>query len=151
MEDCLYLGNMNSLRDWGHAQDFVVAQWLMLQQDKPEDFVIATGEQHSVREFVARAGAHLGMKLEWRGKGLEEQGIDTATGKCIVRVDPRYFRPAEVDTLLGDPTKARLKLGWKAQIGFEQLVKDMVQADLVHAQRDAVVKREGFQTYARRE
>ena len=151
MEDCLYLGNMNSLRDWGHAQDFVVAQWLMLQQDQPEDFVIATGEQHSVREFVAHAGAHLGMKLEWRGKGLEEQGVDTATGKCIVRVDPRYFRPAEVETLLGDPTKARLKLGWKAQIGFEQLVKDMVQADLVHAQRDAVVKREGFQTYARHE
>ena len=151
MQDCLYLGNIDSLRDWGHAQDFVLAQWLMLQQDQAEDFVIATGEQHSVRDFVVRAGAHLGMKLEWRGQGEAEQGIDTVTGRTIVRVDPRYFRPAEVATLLGDPTKARVKLGWQAKIGFEQLVKDMVQTDLLHAQRDAVISREGFQTYARHE
>jgi GDPmannose 4,6-dehydratase len=151
MQDCLYLGNLDSLRDWGHAQDFVVAQWLMLQQDQPEDFVIATGEQHSVRDFVVRAGAELGMKLEWRGWGVDEQGIDAATGKTLVRIDPRYFRPAEVETLLGDPSKARAKLGWQPKTSFAQLIKEMVQADLVHAQRDAVILREGFQTYARHE
>ena len=151
LQECLYLGNMDSLRDWGHAKDFVLAQWLMLQQDQPEDFVIATGEQHSVREFVTRAGARLDMKLEWRGRGLDEQGIDTATGKVIVKVDPRYFRPTEVDSLLGDPTKARTRLGWEPKIGFDQLVADMVAGDLEHARRDAVVAREGFQTYRRHE
>ena len=127
LQECLYLGNMDSLRDWGHAQDFVVAQWLMLQQAQAEDYVIATGEQHSVREFVVLAGAQLGMQIEWRGTGVGEQGIDTATGKIIVKVDPRYFRPTEVDSLLGDPGKARRQLGWSATITFEQLVKDMVQ------------------------
>ena len=151
LQECLYLGNMDSLRDWGHAQDFVVAQWLMLQQAQAEDYVIATGEQHSVREFVVLAGAQLGMQIEWRGTGVGEQGIDTATGKIIVKVDPRYFRPTEVDSLLGDPGKARRQLGWSATIRFEQLVKDMVQGDLEHARRDAVIAREGFKTYRRQE
>jgi GDPmannose 4,6-dehydratase len=151
MQDCLYLGNLDSLRDWGHAKDFVVAQWLMLQQKSAEDFVIATGEQHSVREFVERAGTQLGMKLEWRGKGVAEQGVDTATGKTIVKVDPRYFRPTEVDTLLGDPTQARIKLGWVAETSFDQLVSDMVKADLEHARRDALIAREGFKTYMHHE
>ncbi|MBS0387536.1 MAG: GDP-mannose 4,6-dehydratase [Proteobacteria bacterium] len=150
-QDCLYLGNLDSLRDWGHAQDFVVAQWLMLQQETPEDYVIATGQQHSVREFVVLAGAHLGMKIEWRGTGLEEHGVDARSGRKVVAVDPRYFRPAEVDTLLGDASKARRQLGWSAQIGFEQLVRDMVQADLELAQRDALVAREGFRTFQRHE
>ena len=151
MQDCLYLGNMDSLRDWGHAKDFVRAQWLMLQQEQAEDFVIATGEQHSVREFVERAGAKLGLKLEWRGKGSGEQGINTATGKAIVKVDPRYFRPTEVETLLGDPTKARTKLGWRTEISFDQLVSDMVKGDLESARRDAMIAREGFKTYTHHE
>src|SRR5690242_679954 len=112
LDSCLYLGNLDSLRDWGHARDYVRAQWLMLQQPEPEDFVIATGEQHSVREFVTRAASRLGMKIEWRGSGLDEQGLDTQSGRVIVKIDPRYFRPTEVDTLLGDATKARSKLGW---------------------------------------
>ena len=151
LQECLYLGNMDSLRDWGHAQDFVVAQWLMLQQDQPEDYVIATGEQHSVRDFVVLAGTHLGMKIEWRGKGVEETGIDTSNGKAVVRIDPRYFRPTEVESLLGDPGKARRQLGWSATITFEQLVKDMVQGDLEHARRDALIEREGFKTYRHHE
>ena len=151
LQECLYLGNIDSLRDWGHAKDFVIAQWLMLQQEQAEDFVIATGEQHSVREFVQRAGALLGMKLEWRGKGVEEQGIDTVTGKIVVKVDPRYFRPTEVDSLLGDATLARTRLGWTPKIGFEQLVADMVAGDLEHARRDAVIAREGFKTYRHHE
>ena len=151
LQECLYLGNIDSLRDWGHAKDFVIAQWLMLQQEQAEDFVIATGEQHSVREFVQRAGALLGMKLEWRGRGVEEQGIDTVTGKIVVKVDPRYFRPTEVDSLLGDATLARTRLGWTPKIGFEQLVADMVAGDLEHARRDAVIAREGFKTYRHHE
>ena len=151
LQECLYLGNIDSLRDWGHAKDFVIAQWLMLQQEQAEDFVIATGEQHSVREFVQRAGALLGMKLEWRGRGVEEQGIDTVTGKIVVKVDPRYFRPTEVDSLLGDATRARTRLGWTPKIGFEQLVADMVAGDLEHARRDAVIAREGFKTYRHHE
>jgi GDPmannose 4,6-dehydratase len=147
LETSLYLGNLDSLRDWGHARDYVRAQWLMLQQPEPDDFVIASGEQHSVREFVTRAAAHLGMQLQWRGEGLAEQGIDTHTGRIIVRVDPRYFRPTEVESLLGDPTKARMRLGWNPQITFEALVKEMVEADLEIARRDAVMKREGFKTY----
>jgi GDPmannose 4,6-dehydratase len=147
LETSLYLGNLDSLRDWGHARDYVRAQWLMLQQREPDDFVIASGVQHSVREFVMRAAAHLGMQLQWRGEGLEEQGIDTHTGRIIVRVDPRYFRPTEVESLLGDPTKARARLGWHPQITFEALVKEMVDADLEIARRDAVMKREGFKTY----
>ncbi|MDE2250358.1 MAG: GDP-mannose 4,6-dehydratase [Gammaproteobacteria bacterium] len=151
LQDCLYLGNMDSLRDWGHAQDFVVAQWLMLQQEKPEDYVIATGEQHSVRDFVVLAGAQLGMQIEWRGQGVAEHGVEAGTGRTIVRVDPRYFRPAEVETLLGDPSKARRQLGWRATISFEQLVRDMVHGDLEHARRDALIAREGFKTYRRHE
>ena len=151
LQECLYLGNIDSLRDWGHAKDFVVAQWLMLQQPQAEDFVIATGEQHSVREFVSRAGALLSMKIEWRGQGVQEVGIDTVSGKTIVKVDPRYFRPTEVDTLLGDPTKARAKLGWSAQTSFDQLVADMVEGDLEHARRDALIEREGFKTYRHHE
>jgi GDPmannose 4,6-dehydratase len=147
LESCLYLGNLDSLRDWGHARDYVRAQWLMLQQSEPEDFVIATGEQHSVREFVSHAGAQLGMRIEWQGRGLEEQGIDRKNGRTIVKVDARYFRPTEVDTLLGDATKARTKLGWKPEIGFEDLVTEMVSADLEIARRDAVIAREGFKTY----
>lgn len=151
LETCLYLGNVDSLRDWGHARDYVRAQWLILQQPEPEDFVIATGEQHSVREFVTRAGAELDMSVEWRGSGLDEQGVDTKTGRVIVKIDPRYFRPTEVETLLGDPTKARTKLGWSPEIGFGQLVEEMVAQDLEIARRDAVIAREGFKTYKYRE
>jgi GDPmannose 4,6-dehydratase len=151
LENTLYLGNLDSLRDWGHARDYVRAQWLMLQQPEPEDFVIATGEQHSVRDFVSRAALQLGMSIEWRGSHLDEQGIDTRTGATIVKIDPRYFRPTEVETLLGDATKARTKLGWKPEIGFDSLVKEMIEADLEIARRDAVVAREGFKTYRYRE
>jgi GDPmannose 4,6-dehydratase len=151
LESCLYLGNLDSLRDWGHARDYVRAQWLILQQPEAEDFVIATGEQHSVREFVTRAGAELGMSVEWRGSGLEEQGVDVKSGRTIVKIDPRYFRPTEVDTLLGDATKARTKLGWQPEISFAQLVEEMVAEDLSIARRDAVIAREGFKTYKYRE
>jgi len=147
LDECLYLGNLHSLRDWGHAKDYVRAQWLMLQQQVPDDYVIATGEQHSVREFVTRAAAQLEMTLEWRGSGVEEHGIDTKSGKTVVKVDPRYFRPTEVDTLLGDSSKAREKLGWKPEATFSSLVKDMVAADLELARRDATMAREGFKTY----
>lgn len=151
LQEHVYLGNLDSLRDWGHARDYVSAQWLMLQQKEPEDFVIATGEQHSVREFVQIAGAELGMQIEWRGRGVEEQGVDSRTGRAIVKIDARYFRPTEVDTLLGDPSKAQQKLGWKAEISFQHLVKEMVEADLHSARRDALVAREGFRTYQRHE
>jgi GDPmannose 4,6-dehydratase len=151
LETCLYLGNLNSLRDWGHARDYVRAQWLMLQQDEPEDFVIATGEQHSVREFVSHAASQLGMNIQWQGSGVKEQGVDTNTGRTVVRIDPRYFRPTEVDTLLGDATKARTKLGWQPEMSFEALVKEMVAADLEIARRDAVIARQGFKTYRYRE
>jgi len=151
LEAALYLGNLDSLRDWGHARDYVQAQWLMLQQPQPEDFVIASGEQHSVREFVSRAAAELGIRIDWQGKGLAEQGIDTQTGRVLVKVDPRYFRPTEVDALLGDATKARTRLGWKPQVSFEALVKEMVTADLEIARRDALISREGFRTFRNRE
>ena len=151
LDDCLYLGNLDSLRDWGHARDYVRAQWLMLQQEKPEDYVIATGEQHSVRAFVERAAAELGMQLRWNGSKLEEQGIDADTGRTVVRIDPRYFRPTEVDTLLGDASKAREQLGWVPQIGFAELVREMVEHDLRLAQRDALVEREGFAAYKHHE
>ncbi len=146
-ESCLYLGNLDSRRDWGHARDYVRAQWLMLQQPSPEDFVIATGEQHSVREFVALAADKLGRRIEWRGSGVDEEGIDTTTGQAIVKIDPRYFRPTEVDTLLGDASKARARLGWKPEIGFDALVAEMMSQDLEIARRDAVIAREGFKTY----
>ena len=165
LQDSLYLGNLSSLRDWGHAKDYVRAQWLILQQDIPEDYVIATGEQHSVREFCQRAFAELGIELEWKGEGVSEQGIIAAlnpsallsqcsgqgglhsikTGKPVIFVDPRYFRPAEVDRLLGDPTKARAKLGWKAEISFDELVKEMIAFDLQEAVREKVCRRNGFE------
>jgi GDPmannose 4,6-dehydratase len=132
MQERLYLGNLNAMRDWGHARDFVEAQWLMLQQDAPDDFVIATGEQHSVREFVELSARELGMSIRWRGTGLEEQGIDQ-TGRCVVAVDPQYFRPAEVDTLLGDAGKAKRKLGWAPRCTFEELVREMIHCDLEQA------------------
>jgi len=151
LDACLYLGNLDSMRDWGHARDYVRAQWLMLQQPAPEDFVIASGVQHSVREFVTRAGSHLGMAIEWRGNGLDEEGVDTVKGAVVVRVDPRYFRPTEVESLLGDATKARTRLGWQPEIGFDTLVQEMVDADLQIARRDAVISREGFKTYRHHE
>jgi GDPmannose 4,6-dehydratase len=144
LDQCLYLGNLDSLRDWGHARDYVRAQWLILQQDEPTDYVIATGEQHSVREFVSVAAAHIGFDLEWRGKGVDEQAVDRSTGKVVVRVDPRYFRPTEVDTLLGDSSKARSRLGWTPEVTFRQLVTEMIESDLALAQRDSHMKQQGF-------
>ena len=148
LQERLYLGNLDALRDWGHARDYVEAQWLMLQQDQPDDFVIATGRQYSVKEFVARAAAHLGMNIAWQGEGLNEQGVDTASGRCIVAVDPRYFRPTEVETLLGDPTKARERLGWVATTSFDQLVEEMVVEDLKLAERDHMVNAAGYRSYS---
>ena len=150
LQDCLYLGNLNAKRDWGHARDYVVAQWLMLQQDEPEDFVIASGEQHSVREFVDAAAAVLGLGVRWEGQGVDEKGYD-ANGRCIVAVDPRYFRPTEVETLLGDASKARAKLGWVPKTGFKDLVAEMASEDLKAAERDELVKRHGYLAYNRHE
>jgi GDPmannose 4,6-dehydratase len=146
LQDCLYLGNMDSLRDWGHARDYIEAQWLMLQQDKPEDFVIATGVQYSVRQFVDAAAKELGIQISWHGKGVEETGTDQH-GKVIVKVDPRYFRPTEVETLLGDPTKAKEKLGWTPKITFDELVAEMVREDLKSAERDELVKKHGYAVF----
>jgi GDPmannose 4,6-dehydratase len=162
LQSCIYLGNMNALRDWGHAKDFVEMQWLMLQQESPEDFVIATGEQHSVREFVEVAAGELGVRLRWEGEGVGEIGIvasladapeDTAfsVGQVIVRVDARYFRPTEVETLLGDPTKAKEKLGWFPKITFAQLVTEMVREDLEIARRDKMCQQSGFKVFNRHE
>ncbi|MGM0655682.1 MAG: GDP-mannose 4,6-dehydratase [Thermodesulfobacteriota bacterium] len=158
LKKCLYLGNLDAKRDWGHAKDYVEMQWLMLQQEKPDDFVIATGVQHSVRQFVEIAAAHLGITLAWDGTGVDEQGIveavdphkaggganDLSPGDVIVRVDPMYFRPAEVETLLGDPAKAKSELGWQPRISFEDMVKEMVAYDMKEADRDALCKKEGF-------
>jgi GDPmannose 4,6-dehydratase len=143
LQDRLYLGNLDAKRDWGHARDHVEAQWLMLQQDQPRDFVIATGLQHSVRDFVNAAAAELGMPVHWEGAGMEETGHDE-TGKVIVSVDRRYFRPAEVDTLLGDASRARELLGWMPKVGFEDLVREMVREDLQAAERDELVTRHGY-------
>lgn len=143
LQQHLYLGNLNALRDWGHAKDYVEMQWLMLQQDLPEDFVIATGVQYSVRDFVTIAAKELGINIVWSGQGLDEKGID-ADGNCIVSVDPRYFRPTEVESLLGDPSKAKLKLGWVPKITFQELVQEMVREDLKSAERDELVKRHGY-------
>lgn len=140
MQDCLYLGNLDALRDWGHAKDYVEMQWLMLQQEHPEDFVIATGEQHSVREFVTLAAKEIGLHIEWRGQGVNEKGYDNE-GRCIVAVDPRYFRPAEVETLLGDPSSAREKLGWVPKIGFASLVEEMARSDLAIVERELAVSK----------
>jgi GDPmannose 4,6-dehydratase len=149
MQDRLYLGNLDAKRDWGHAKDYVNMQWLMLQQDEPEDFVIATGEQHSVREFVDVAAREVGIKLRWEGTGVQEKGYDVTSGNCIVAVDPRYFRPTEVETLLGDATKAREKLGWIPKIAFTDLVREMMREDLKEAERDALCSREGFRVFDR--
>jgi len=146
LQDCLYLGNLDAKRDWGHARDYVEMQWLMLQQDKPEDFVIATGVQYRVRDFVDAAAKELGIHVRWEGKGVDEKGCDTA-GKCIVAVDPRYFRPTEVETLLGDPTKAKDRLGWTPRITFEELVSEMVREDLKSAERDELIKSHGYRAY----
>jgi GDPmannose 4,6-dehydratase len=156
LQKCLYLGNLEAKRDWGHARDYIEMQWLMLQQNEPEDFVIASGNQHSVREFVGAAAAELGITIRWQDSGLEETGIvdevngelkNLKAGDVIVRVDPRYFRPTEVDTLLGDAAKAKEKLGWSPKISFQELVAEMVAEDLKAAERDALVKRHGYDVY----
>lgn len=157
LQDCLYLGNLDAKRDWGHARDYVQMQWLMLQQKQPEDFVIATGEQHSVREFVEAAARELGVTLRWEGEGVEEIGVVDSflpveevqnscflPGAVVVRVDPRYFRPTEVETLLGNPGKAKEKLGWQPETSFQELVAEMVRADLEEARRDELCRKEGF-------
>lgn len=143
LQACLYLGNLDAKRDWGHARDYVVAQWLILQQASPGDYVIASGHQHSVREFVTAVAREMDIDLSWRGTGLDEQGVD-AEGRVIVAVDPRYFRPTEVDTLLGDASKARRELGWEPKISFNELVREMAQADLRAAQRDALITQHGY-------
>jgi len=150
LQDCVYLGNLNSKRDWGHAKDYVEMQWLMLQQERPEDFVIATGKQYSVREFVETAALELGIHVTWKGTDVDEKGYDQA-GKCIVAVDPRYFRPTEVETLLGDATKAREKLGWTPKTTFGELVTEMVREDLRSAERDELVKAHGHKVFDRNE
>lgn len=145
LQDCVYLGNLNAKRDWGHAKDYIEMQWLMLQQDKPEDFVIATGVQYSVRDFINAAAKELDMQIRWEGEGVDERGYD-GQGKCIVAVDSRYFRPAEVETLLGDPTKAKEKLGWTPKITFNQLVTEMVREDLKSAERDEIINTHGYKS-----
>ena len=157
MQKCLYIGNLDALRDWGHARDYVEAQWLMLQQDKPEDFVVSTGEQHSVREFIEVTAKRLGFVLKWEGNGVDEVGVvhtvdsseTTAPkpGAIIVRVNPRYFRPTEVDTLLGDPSRAKQILGWQSKTSFKNLVYEMIDADILEAKRDHLCIKEGFAPY----
>ena len=151
LQDVLHLGNLDARRDWGHARDYVRAQWLMLQQPEPEDYVVATGEQHSVRDFVVLAGRLLGMNIEWRGSGVEEVGMDHNSGRVVVRVDPRYFRPTEVDSLVGDASRIRARLGWKPEITFESLVREMIESDAALADRDALVMREGYKVYRHHE
>ncbi|MGI9025842.1 MAG: GDP-mannose 4,6-dehydratase [Burkholderiaceae bacterium] len=148
LQECLYLGNLNAMRDWGHARDYVEAQWLMLQQAVPEDLVIATGEQHSVREFISAAASILDLAVQWQGEGPNEIGIEPVSGRAIVRVDPRYFRPSEVETLLGDPSLAERKLGWKRRTSFNELVQEMVTSDFESAERDELVKRHGYPVFA---
>ena len=144
----IYLGNLNAKRDWGHAADYVEAMWLVLQQEKPDDYVIATGESYSVRDFVELAFSEIGIEIEWAGFGLEEKGVDKATGNILVEVDQKYFRPAEVDMLLGDPAKARQRLSWNPKVSFGELVKMMVKADLAEAKKDLFCQREGFKVYS---
>ena len=155
LQDVVYLGNLDAKRDWGHAKDFVKAQWLILQHDKPEDFVIATGQQYSVRDFIEIALQQIGISIAWKGSGVDEVGIvasnenamGVAPGQIIVRVDPRYFRPTEVNSLLGDPSKARALLNWEPQISFPDLVKEMIREDVTIAERDAVVARKGYKVF----
>ncbi|MEO5349932.1 MAG: GDP-mannose 4,6-dehydratase [Magnetococcus sp. YQC-3] len=147
LQDALYLGNLNALRDWGHARDYVEMQWLMLQQERPEDYVIATGQQYSVRDFINAAAKELGMVIRWQGEGLAEQGYLDGRESPVILVDPRYFRPTEVETLLGDASKARQQLGWEPKIGFEELVAEMAREDLQLAKRDALIRREGYQVF----
>ncbi|MCP3940428.1 MAG: GDP-mannose 4,6-dehydratase [Desulfobacteraceae bacterium] len=147
LQDCLYLGNLDAKRDWGHAKDYVRMQWLMLQQDEPEDFVIATGKQYSVRDFVNIAAKELNMDIAWENKGVDEKGFDNKTKKPIVVVDPKYFRPTEVETLLGDPSKAKSKLGWEPEISFKEMVAEMVKSDLIEAKRDHLCQKNGFNTF----
>ena len=144
LDECLYLGNLDAMRDWGHARDYVEAQWLMLQQDKPEDFVIASGKQYSVRDLVNEAAKCLELRLRWEGQGTGEKAIDEESGRCIVQVDPHYYRPTEVDSLLGDASKAREKLGWEAKITFPDMIAEMVKEDLNLAKRDELCRREGY-------
>jgi len=151
LQSCVYLGNLQARRDWGHARDYVEAQWLMLQQERPQDYLIASGRQHSVRDFVDKAATCLGMRVEWRGSGTEEVGIDRRSGRTVVRIDPRYFRPAEVDTLLGDASRAKAELGWAPRVGFDELVHEMVAADLTLAERDSLITREGYRVAQARE
>ena len=147
LQECLYLGNMDAKRDWGHARDYVEMQWMMLQQDEPDDFCIATGVQYSVRDFVNVACRELGMEIRWEGEGVDEKAIDTSSDKVIVAVDPRFFRPTEVETLLGDPSKAKEKLGWVPKITFEEMVKEMVVTDLNDAEKDLLCRTEGYSTF----
>ena len=146
LEETLYLGNLNAKRDWGHAKDYVEMQWLMLQQDKPEDFCIATGMQYTVRDFVNNAWGYLGKTIRWEGDGLDEKGFDSESGNLIVAVNPRYFRPTEVDSLLGDPSEAQKKLGWESKITFQDMIDEMMQNDINIAKRDSLVKKHGFKT-----
>lgn len=146
-QDCLYIGNLDAKRDWGHAADYVEMQWLMLQQKEPEDFVIATGKQHSVKDVIETAGKKLGISIRWEGKGVEEKGVNEENNKVIVAVDPSYFRPTEVDNLLGDASKAKEKLGWEPRISFEQLISEMVAEDMKEAQKDDLCRQEGYKTY----
>ena len=147
LQEKLYLGNIDSLRDWGHARDYVEMQWLMLQQNTPEDFVISTGVQYSVRDFINLAAKYLGIKLTWKGQGIDETGVDLESGKAIISIDSRYFRPAEVETLLGDASKARNKLGWFPKVSFDELVQEMVSNDLEEAKKDFLLHKEGFSVY----
>jgi GDPmannose 4,6-dehydratase len=147
LQDRLYLGNLDAKRDWGFARDYVRAMWLMLQQDEPDDYVVATGEAHSVREFVEKAFREVGIEIAWEGTGVDEAGKDVATGDVLIKIEPRYFRPTEVEFLLGDPSKAKEKLGWEPKMSFDKLVKIMVREDLREAERDYMCRKQGFQTY----
>jgi GDPmannose 4,6-dehydratase len=147
LQDKLYMGNLDARRDWGHARDYVYMQWLMLQQNQPDDYVIASGRQYSVRQCIELAAENLGIKIQWQGSDLDEKGIDSATGNVIVEIDRRYFRPTEVDTLLGDPSKAKKQLGWRPQISFEDMIAEMTRSDFKEAEKDVLVRKKGFRIY----